>query len=61
MFATLVALGARLWSSQGATVVRWERAAGFLVTSLGLGSVLPLLGSATGNVFLAWNPAYRNL
>jgi DNA-binding IclR family transcriptional regulator len=45
-----------VWSSQGATVVRWERAAGFLVTSLGLGSVLPLSGSATGNVFLAWLP-----
>jgi DNA-binding IclR family transcriptional regulator len=45
-----------VWGSQGATVVRWERAAGFLVTSLGLGSVLPLSGSATGNVFLAWLP-----
>lgn len=45
-----------VWGPHGATVVRWERAEEFLVTALGLGSVLPLIGSATGNVFLAYLP-----
>lgn len=45
-----------IWGSGGATVVRWERAAQPLVTSMGLGTTLPLLNSATGRVFLAWAP-----
>ncbi|MFP4275123.1 MAG: IclR family transcriptional regulator [Paracoccaceae bacterium] len=45
-----------VWGSQGATVVRWERAAAPLVTSMGLGTALPLLNSASGRVFLAWAP-----
>lgn len=45
-----------VWGDQGATVVRWERAASFTVTSLGLGSTLPLLTSASGRVFLAFMP-----
>lgn len=45
-----------VWGSGGATVIRWERAAQQLVTALGLGSVLPLKGSATGQVFLGWLP-----
>lgn len=45
-----------VWADHGPTVVRWERTAGVLVTSLGLGSVLPLLNSATGKVFLAYLP-----
>ena len=45
-----------VWGSEGATVVRWERAAAPLVTSMGLGTALPLLNSATGRVFLAWAP-----
>ena len=45
-----------VWASHGPTVVRWERSADVLVTSLGLGSVLPLLSSATGQVFLACLP-----
>ncbi|WP_371038523.1 IclR family transcriptional regulator [Rhodosalinus sp. FB01] len=45
-----------VWGSEGATVVRWERAAAPLVTSMGLGTALPLLTSATGRVFLAWAP-----
>ena len=45
-----------VWASHGPTVVRWERSADVLVTSLGLGSVLPLLSSATGQVFLAHLP-----
>lgn len=45
-----------VWADHGPTVVRWERSAAVLVTSLGLGSVLPLLSSATGQVFLACLP-----
>jgi len=42
-----------VWGNQGPTVVRWERAATFVATTLGLGTTFPLLGSATGRVFLA--------
>lgn len=45
-----------VWGNSGPTVVRWERAANFMVTTLGLGSTLPVLGSATGHVFLAFLP-----
>lgn len=46
-----------VWGSDGATVVRWERGASPTVTSIGLGTTLPLLRSATGRAFLAWGPA----
>ena len=46
-----------VWGNSGPTVVRWERAASFIVTSLGLGTTLPLLTSATGRVCLAYLPA----
>jgi len=45
-----------VWGSGGPTVVRWERADPPLVTALGVGSVLPLMRSATGHAFLAWLP-----
>ncbi|OLP56339.1 transcriptional regulator [Rhizobium rhizosphaerae] len=45
-----------VWGTHGATVVRWERAATPAVTSMGLGTILPLLNSATGRAFLAWAP-----
>lgn len=45
-----------VWGDQGATIVRWERAASFIVTTLGLGTTLPLLPSATGQVFLTYAP-----
>jgi len=46
-----------VWSHAGPVIVRWERSARYAVTALGLGSVLPLTRSATGQVFLAWLPA----
>jgi DNA-binding IclR family transcriptional regulator len=46
-----------VWGNDGATVVRWERGASPTVTSIGLGTTLPLLRSATGRAFLAWGPA----
>lgn len=42
--------------TMGPTVVRWERTYPPLVTALGVGSVLPVLRSATGLAFLAWLP-----
>jgi DNA-binding IclR family transcriptional regulator len=45
-----------VWGNQGATVVRWERAPSPTVTSMGLGTTLPLLNSASGRIFLAWGP-----
>lgn len=45
-----------VWGSQGATIVRWERSETFIVSTLGLGTILPLLQSATGQVFLAFAP-----
>ncbi len=45
-----------VWVNDGATVVRWERGASPAVTSMGLGTTLPLLNSATGRAFLAWAP-----
>lgn len=45
-----------VWGDSGATVVRWERGVTPTVTSMGLGTSLPLLNSATGRVFLTWAP-----
>ena len=45
-----------VWGTHGATVVRWEKAATALVTTLGVGAVLPVTRSATGRVFLAYLP-----
>lgn len=45
-----------VWGTQGPTVVRWERTATPTITSMGLGTTLPLLNSATGRAFLAWAP-----
>jgi len=45
-----------VWGSQGATVIRWQRAVSPVITSMGLGTTLPLLNSATGRAFLAWAP-----
>jgi|TARA_R110002012_G_scaffold11890_18_gene53262 DNA-binding IclR family transcriptional regulator len=45
-----------VWGGGGATVVRWERAAAPVVTSMGLGTTLPLLNSSSGRAFLAWAP-----
>jgi len=45
-----------VWANDGATVVRWERGITPTVTTIGLGTTLPLLNSATGRSFLAWAP-----
>jgi DNA-binding IclR family transcriptional regulator len=45
-----------VWSNRGPTVVHWQRSRIPLVTNLGLGSVLPIVNSATGTVFVAFLP-----
>ena len=45
-----------VWSQHGPTVVRWQRSRYQLVTSMGLGSILPVLSSATGRIFLSYLP-----
>jgi DNA-binding IclR family transcriptional regulator len=46
-----------VWSNRGPTVVHWQRSRNPFVTSLGLGSVLPVSRSATGAVLVAFLPA----
>jgi len=45
-----------VWSNRGPTVVHWQRT-GDLVTSLNLGSVLPVARSSLGRMLLAFLPA----
>jgi DNA-binding IclR family transcriptional regulator len=46
-----------IWGSHGPTVIRWTHGAPPIATSFGLGSVLPLLSSTAGHVFLAFLPS----
>ncbi len=46
-----------VFGAMGPTVVRWERSYPPLITALGVGSIMPVLQSATGRAFLAWSPA----
>jgi DNA-binding IclR family transcriptional regulator len=41
---------------RGPTIVRWERSYVPFITTLAVGSVLPLTGSASGRVILAFTP-----
>jgi DNA-binding IclR family transcriptional regulator len=45
-----------VWSNRGPTVVHWQRT-GSLVTSLNLGSVLPVARSSLGRMLVAFLPA----
>lgn len=45
-----------VWTTLGPIIIRWQRGAENVVTSLGLGSVLPTTRSATGHAFLAYLP-----
>lgn len=45
-----------VWSNRGPTIVHWQRA-GNLVTSLNLGSVLPVARSSLGRMLVAFLPA----
>lgn len=43
-----------VWSERGPLVVRWRQGTNPVYTTIAVGSVLPVLSSATGQVFLAW-------
>jgi DNA-binding IclR family transcriptional regulator len=45
-----------IWSHDGPLAVRWQRTPDSLISPDVLGSVFPLLRSATGNVFLSYLP-----
>jgi DNA-binding IclR family transcriptional regulator len=46
-----------VWGNRGPTIVRWEESARSVTVNVRVGSVLPLMRSATGRVFLTWLPA----
>jgi DNA-binding IclR family transcriptional regulator len=43
-----------VWGNRGPTIVRWEESARAVTVNVRVGSVLPLMKSATGRVFLTW-------
>jgi DNA-binding IclR family transcriptional regulator len=45
-----------VWGNRGPTVVRWLESSQPVTVNVRLGSVMPLLNSATGRAFLAWLP-----
>lgn len=45
-----------VWGNRGPTIVRWEESTRPVTVNVRVGSVLPLLNSATGRVFAAYLP-----
>ena len=45
-----------VWGNRGPTIVRWAEGARPVTVNVRVGSVMPLLSSATGRVFAAWLP-----
>ena len=45
-----------VWAEAGPTIIRWVHGRQRVITSLSLGSVLPLLVSAAGHIFLSFLP-----
>lgn len=43
-----------VWGTHGATVIRWEEASQPVTVNVRVGSVMPLLTSATGRGFVSW-------
>ncbi|MEM6460701.1 MAG: IclR family transcriptional regulator [Pseudomonadota bacterium] len=48
--------GVAVWTDRGPTIVRWYRGPVFAITTVSLGDILPLDGSATGLTFQAYLP-----
>lgn len=48
--------GVAIWTDRGPTIVRWYRGPVFAITTVSLGDILPLDGSATGLTFQAFMP-----
>lgn len=44
-----------VWGTHGPTIVRWQESARPVTVNVRVGSVMPLLSSATGHVFVAWS------
>lgn len=49
--------GVAIWTERGPTIVRWYRSAGFTISTVALGDVLPLDSTACGLVFQAHLPS----
>lgn len=49
-----------IWGSHGPTVIRWEESSQMISVNLRVGSVLPLLSTATGLVFAAFRAEAAN-
>lgn len=49
-------IGVAVWGTHGPTVLHWELSRQPVSVHLRVGAVLPILGSATGRVFIAWLP-----
>lgn len=49
-----------IWGNHGPTVIRWEESSQMISVNLRVGSVLPLLSTATGLVFAAFRPEAAN-
>lgn len=49
--------GVAIWTERGPTIVRWYRSAGFTISTVTLGDVLPLDSTACGLVFQAHLPS----
>jgi DNA-binding IclR family transcriptional regulator len=45
-----------VWGNAGPTIVRWTESSHPVAVGFRIGNVMPVLRSATGNVFLAWLP-----
>jgi DNA-binding IclR family transcriptional regulator len=45
-----------VWGNLGPTIVRWVESSHPVTVEVRVGNVMPVLRSATGNVFLAWLP-----
>ncbi|MGH8111345.1 MAG: IclR family transcriptional regulator [Rhodanobacteraceae bacterium] len=48
-----------VWGNRGPTVIRWLEGPRPVTVNVQVGSVMPLLTSATGRAFLAWLPTTR--
>ncbi len=46
-----------IWANHGPTIIRWEEGTHPVTVNVRVGSVLPLMRSATGRVFLCWLPS----
>ena len=46
-----------VWGDGGPIVIRWEESSHLIGVKLRIGAALPLLTTATGQVFAAWRPA----